>query len=71
MSFINNEGVVYIEFTDKKGRTIYYLKAYEDRPSTMQWLSEDRTTMFTLAAYLPREEMEKMIDSIEIIDEEE
>ncbi len=64
ISQINCEGVHYEEFDMDDGTHIYYLQSDGEKPSTMQWLSSDNTTMFTLAAPLNKEEMIKIIQNI-------
>ena len=64
ISQINSEEVSYSEIIDNAGRHIYYLEASGTRPSTMQWMSDDETTMFTLAAPLSKDEMIMIISNI-------
>ncbi len=66
ISQINSDGVHYEEFDMNDGTHIYYLQSDGEKPSTMQWLSPDKVTMFTLAAPLSKEEMIKIIQNLSI-----
>ncbi len=61
---INNEGVIYHEYVDDRGRKIYYLEKTTAESSSMTWLSEDEKVVFLLFADENRDEMQKIVDGI-------